>query len=328
METCPLAAPDDVKRDLRLFLPELPSRSTAEVEYSVMADRRGVHRFPPLSLASRAPFGLFRRAGQAGEPQSVLVYPELRPLRRLDLLDRQPALALVTAHPGLGAEVMGVRPFRSGDSPRHIHWRSVARTGQLISKEFTDETSPGLALVLDTRRYPYARADSKHTPFEWAVKIALSLGDYALKRGYPLTIVADDSALAAPPGPISRRALLEYLARVQPQGARPAADVIADAARSPNRFAAVMLSWPDPDAIAPLLALRAGGAEVLAVLLEAESFPGGGPSARSLEGALRAGGVDARLVRFGEDWVEGLEGASPFPEFAGQEARAGIARAA
>lgn len=313
-EHCPFAAPPvgaiqangphTGELPLHIFVPSLPARSSVRLDYEVTIDRRGLHEFPPLKLTTRAPFGFFQRMRTLPAPTRVLVYPELRRLRRLSLLDRQPAAQLTHPRAGLGTEIIGVRPFRSGDSPRHIHWRTAARTGQLASKEFADETQPGLTLALDLFRHPYPQTQSKHTPFEYAVKIAASIGDYALRRNYPVHLATDSSAWPAPSGAVTRIALLEYLARVQPVGANKLADVLNN--RPAQTFVAVLLPWPDSTVVESLVALRHRGLEVLAVLLDPESFPAGGPSARALADELGALGIESRLIRFGDDWPQKL----------------------
>ncbi len=308
-ETCPLAPPNSAQRSVTMFIPSLPAKTAVQFEYEVVVDRRGAHEFPALDLATRAPFGFFRRSRKLPVLTRVLVYPEVRPLRRLDLLDRRVTPQMTRQRAGVGYEAIGVRPYRAGDSPRHIHWRSVARTGTLISKEFADEAQPGLSLLLDIYRHPCPVAYSKHTPFEWAVKAAASIGEYARRKGYPLHIVADDEALAVPTGPVTWSALLQYLARVQPNGAQRLARLIDRS--SVQSFAAAILPWPDPVLVEALIDLRRRGIETLAVVLDPESFPAGGPStslrtspsARPFANQLAAAGLDVRLLRFGDDWA-------------------------
>jgi len=312
-ETCPLT-PNP--QPLNLFIPSLSQNQTAQFIYTVIADRRGVHRFPPLKLSSRAPFGLFERKRDLDQPTPILIYPEVKRLRRLSLLDRQPAAQLVTPRAGIGTEVIGVRAYRVGDSPRHIHWRTVARTNHLMSKEFADESNRGLTLILDVSRQPSAISHSlstKHTPFEYAVKIAASIGDYALRRAYPLHLLVDESSLAAPSGPLNRIALLEYLARVQPEGTHPLADVIQN--RATQTFVAVIMPSPDPTALESLSALSRR-AEVMVVLLDPESFPGGGVTARTFADDLRAMEIDVRLIQYGEDWTFFLQDKKQNAEYA------------
>jgi uncharacterized protein (DUF58 family) len=313
-ERCPLAALDSRKRALGLFLPYLPpGRGVAHLEYSVDIDRRGVHEFPALELTSRAPFGFFRRFRRIDLPTRVLVYPEVRRLHHLRLLDQRQALELSRRRAGVGTEILGVRPFQSGDSPRRVHWRSVARTGRLMSKQFADESRPGLGLVLDVCAHPYSPTASKHTPFEWAVKIAASVGDYTQRRGYPLYLLADDEVWPTPSGPVGRLPLLEYLARVQPDGGRPVASIVEGGVLPATPCVVAILPWPDGDAVAALSDLRHRGVSVLAILLDPASFPVGGPCAGPLADELRAVGVETSLVQFGDEWWEMLASArTPF----------------
>jgi uncharacterized protein (DUF58 family) len=314
-ERCPLAAPDSRQREQALYAPVLPHKRAVSFSYDVAIDRRGVHTFAPLPIESRAPFGVFARHSMIDAPATLLVYPEVCPLRRLALLDRQ--LAPQTPRPlaGFGYEVIGARPYRPGDSPRHVHWRSTARTGQLISKEFADEAQPGLTLALDVFAYPYAQMDSKHTPFEVAVKIAASIGDYARKRSYPLHLMMDDKPLPAPGGAVEWLALLEYLAKVQPQGERPFAQIVTP--RAAQAFVAVLLPYPDMNAVSTLATLRASGARVLAIVIDPATFPSGGLCAAACADALRAATIDTRMIGYGDDWTRLLgdsgDNLSPIP---------------
>lgn len=307
-ERCPLAALDSRQRTLELFVPALlPRRDRVGFEYEVEIYRRGLYEFAPLELTSRAPFGFFRRHRRIAVPTRALVYPEVRRLGHLRLLDHRLSLEFVRPRAGVGTEILGVRPFHSGDSPRRIHWRSVARTGRLMSKEFVDETRPGLTVALDVRGYPYPHTESKHTPFEWAVKIAASIGDYTLRRGYPLYLAADDDAWPPPTGPITRLVLLEYLARVQPKGERPLVEVLEEAPPPPSPCVAVILPWPDPDSLSALGGLRHRGLALSVILLDPVSFPTGGPSAAPLADEIHASEPEVSLVRFGEDWREQID---------------------
>ncbi len=305
-EYCPLAAPDSPQWRNRLFIPALPPGGDVEFQYDLTLYRRGLHEFPPLHMESSAPFGFFRRTGQLTIPTRVLIYPEVRPLQRLELLDRKLTAQVARPRAGVGYEVMGVRPYRVGDSPRHVHWRSVAKTGVLFSKEFADEAQPGLTLVMDLFAHPYRPADTKHTPFEWAVKAAASIGDYARRRGYSLYLMSDDEALAAPVGAVSWMALLQYLARAQPTGKRPLGQVIG---RQPTQnFVAVILPWPDETAVGRLVELQQSGVEVLAVVIDPATFPQSSVSAAGLAADLRGQGVAVQELRFADDWSTQLSG--------------------
>jgi len=306
-ERCPLAGPEDDRREVRLFVPSIKGQGAVNFEYAVEIYRRGLHRFPPVEMQSRAPFGYFGSSGELSVPTAVLVYPEIRELDRLALLDKRRAPEVVRARAGVGLEVLGVREYRTGDSPRHIHWRSVAKTGTLISKEFAEERQPGVTLALDLFEHPYTEAATKHTPFEWAVKVAASVGDYALLRGYPLHIMADAPNLPAPHGAITRRALLEYLARVEPDGDQRINVILAGG--HVQQFVAAVLPWPDETALETLIGLHNQGVSVMAALLDPATFPevpDRRVDAAGMATVLAANGVEAHVIGYGDEWPEML----------------------
>ena len=90
-----------------------------------------------------------------------------------------------------------------------------------MSKEFAEETQPGLSLVLDRYLPPDSAPHPKHNPFEWSVKAAVSVADYAHTRGYPLYIHADADDIAPPYGALTWDALMQYTARVTVHNKNP-----------------------------------------------------------------------------------------------------------
>ena len=70
---------------------------------------------------------------------------------------------------GESEEFVALRDYRAGDPLRHIHWRSFAKLGKPVVKEFQDEFFVRHALVLDTFGVPL------HSDlFEEAVSVAAS----------------------------------------------------------------------------------------------------------------------------------------------------------
>ena len=75
----------------------------------------------------------------------------------------------MAANIGHSDEFVSLRDYRRGDPVRHIHWRSWAKTGMPIVKEFEDEFFVRHALVLDTF------SDEPHSELlEEAVSVAAS----------------------------------------------------------------------------------------------------------------------------------------------------------
>jgi len=66
------------------------------------------------------------------------------------------------------ADLHGLRVYRTGDSPRWIHWRTTARRGEPMVREFEENSQPNLLLYVDP-----AAIVPEHT--EWIISLAASI---------------------------------------------------------------------------------------------------------------------------------------------------------
>lgn len=301
VECCPLASAEI--RDHRLYIPVITA-APLRYSYPVVLDRRGVYTFPAVQMRSAFPFGFFRRAARLDIRTNALVYPEVKQIIRFPLLDHQLAAERMSERAGHGGEVIGVRVFRSGDSPRHIHWRSTARAGHLMTREFANEHQPTLTLIVDTR---YHRSiESKFNGFEYAIKCAVSIADYANRLHLPIMLRHGDERVPAPPGHIVWDAMLQVMARIQP-APTPLENLIGT---TMHALHVVVIPQPHRSDDAALTALRARGISVSVVLIDNVPF-GGDDEADRLYIALRAAQIDAVIIRPSEDYATQLSAVSP-----------------
>jgi hypothetical protein len=134
--------------------------------------RRGVLRFTGVTLARPDVFGLFRAFAKAPLPQTVFILPKrysLPPIALPGTMKYQEGGVALASSVGRSEEFVALRDYRRGDPLRHIHWRSWAKTGRPIVKEFEDEYFVRHALVLDT-----FSDDPRGEVFEEAVSVAAS----------------------------------------------------------------------------------------------------------------------------------------------------------
>ncbi len=153
-------------------LPPMPARGVVEAVSEVTAYRRGPLVLAGGILARTDPFGLFRGFCRVSAPRTVLVLPRRYPLPALRLPGQtqyQRGGVAMAAGIGESEEFVALREYRRGDALRRVHWRSSARLGELIVKEFQDEYFVRHALVLDT----FCEA-SRDGLFEEAVAVAAS----------------------------------------------------------------------------------------------------------------------------------------------------------
>ncbi len=153
-------------------VPPIPPHQAAVAEVEITPHRRGVVQLTGAFFARSDPLGLFRSLARVPAPQSVLILPKRYPLPPVALPGRmkyQQGGVALAANVGQSEEFVALREYRRGDPLRHIHWRSWARVGKPIVKEFEDEFFVRHALVLDTF------TERPHSDeFEEAVSVAAS----------------------------------------------------------------------------------------------------------------------------------------------------------
>ena len=154
-------------------LPAIPPRDETRIDAVLLPLRRGYLRFSDIRIARPDPLGLFRGLQRHEKPASLLVLPRLYRVPRIRLEGRRRyqrgGMSLASAV-GDSQEFLSLREYRPGDPLRSIHWRSFARLGKPVVKEFQDEFFVRHGLILDT--FAEAAALAR---FEEAVSVAASL---------------------------------------------------------------------------------------------------------------------------------------------------------
>lgn len=126
---------------------DVGAASEAEATLAVPSSRRGWMRLGRVMLETRFPLGLFR-AWSYVEPESrCLVYPRPEP-SALPPLAPSAQAGGVRAHAQGSDDFSGLRAYQRSDSPRHVAWKSVARSDRMLTKQFAGEAVAELWLDL------------------------------------------------------------------------------------------------------------------------------------------------------------------------------------
>jgi uncharacterized protein (DUF58 family) len=223
------AGPDHA---LTWFVGRIHPGKTRTLRDRVVLPRRGRYPWGEAAAVSGYPFGLVRHRLPLTPPEEVIVLPRLgwvhRGRLRHYLRSVSPEGDAVRRrrpqrHPSAQAEFHGLRAWRPGDSPRFIHWRTSARLGELMVREYEDVPSDNLLLVLDPTAAP-----GKEALFEEAVSLAATIcWDWCRQTSDRLIVTVADAAgdvLDGMAGPAHSRQVLERLALAE---AAPAASAAA-----------------------------------------------------------------------------------------------------
>ena len=163
------------------------------VSYQVRSDLRGRFEIGPMTVRVADPFGLVElgRAFQTTVPLTVTP-------RTVAL----PTIPLTGAWTGSGdnrprafatgsAEDVTVRDYRRGDDLRRVHWRSSARTGELMVRREEQPWQSRATLFLDNRLEAH-RGHGAASSLETAVSAAASIALHLSQRGFMVRLVTAD----------------------------------------------------------------------------------------------------------------------------------------
>lgn len=202
------------RRGLRL-------RALPGTSHPVVWDETGVHADVPVPTHSRGPvslgpwilervdpWGLLRRRVGDLEGVALLVVPRVRPV---SLAALPSALADFGGSAEMGTTTFAtLREYVIGDELRHVHWRSSAKTGKLMMRQYVDITRPRITLVLVTEE----RAFTSSAEFEEAVDFIASLAAVASSSGLDVEVATTSGERASHAGGRSS-AVLDLLALVE-----------------------------------------------------------------------------------------------------------------
>jgi hypothetical protein len=152
----------------------------------IPALRRGVITVGPPTAVRTDPVGLLRREHEWDERHEIYVHPRTVavPATSAGLirdLEGRSSRRLVDADMSFHA----IREYVPGDARRQIHWKSTAKTGRLMVRQFEETRRSRLAVILSLARAEYSTPDE----FELAVSVAASLAVQAVRDGRDLDVV-------------------------------------------------------------------------------------------------------------------------------------------
>lgn len=245
-------------------------RSGEVREYASRRDgaRRGVHVGGACTVVSGGPFGVAVAKRTIDVPSPIVVYPKTydAPARQMLGLGSWRAPAPV-------GDTSSVRDYVRGDPLRHVHWRSSARRGELMVREFDAEKRAEVTVA--------AQAPEDADTADAVATIACSLGLSFLASGAVRLVAPGEATVRVR----DRESLLDWGARLHATGASFTSAL--DVARSAS---AVVVVCPSSTTGAERLRRLAGETSLLAVLVSDE------PHDQHLATQLRAAGARVAVV--------------------------------
>lgn len=177
----------------RFVVEHIPRHAGATLSYPLQPVMRGVHRVGPLRAKVTDPFGLAEFERELGGQHRFVVVPKVAGLRGMPYGSGIGAgeEGSVRLRAGQGEDDAIVRPYRTGDDMRKVHWKSTARRDELVVRVEERPARGGSTVLLD-HRAPAHRGTGPTASLEWAVSFAGSACLHLHHCGQPVRLVTAD----------------------------------------------------------------------------------------------------------------------------------------
>jgi uncharacterized protein (DUF58 family) len=193
-------------------LPAMATKEQHEELFAVPTNRRAVIVAGPAESVKGDQLGLMRRALKWADAVDLFVHPK--------------TVRLVPSAAGLVRDLEGqvskkitnndiafhaLRPYVPGDDRRYVHWRTSARIGQLMVRQFEETRRSQLTMVHATRRDLYASDEE----FELAISVTASIASQVILDGTQMNVVSESGMWRTQ----TVTSMLDSSSRLEPVGA-------------------------------------------------------------------------------------------------------------
>lgn len=178
------------RRWARFRLAPLGPGQGCTAAYRVPTDRRGLFELGPLQLVRTDPLGLVTRTIELAGEDTVTVYPRIdriAPLPHTRGADPRGGTVTQASFGASGDEFHALRPYVVGDDLRRVHWKSSARSEDLLIRQDDLPWQGRATLVVDLRASVHTESS-----FEAAMSAAASIATACIAAGLELRLLGTD----------------------------------------------------------------------------------------------------------------------------------------
>lgn len=181
------------------FVVRLSPRRPMTREYVLTPQTRGAAQFRGIFMRFDAPLGLAQVEHKTPAEQEARVYPNVKAVADFELLKQRGRLQSMGLRRskirGLGTEFESLREYNEDDL-RFVDWKSSARRGRLVVKNFEQERNQSVIVCADLGRHMLGEINGA-TKLDHALDAALLLYHAAERSGDMVGLFAFDDAVRA-----------------------------------------------------------------------------------------------------------------------------------
>lgn len=205
-----------------------PRRRTSLCRWAFVPASRGVYPLSSPRLTTGFPFGLWENGRRLPVEKPLVVWPRTCPVGPIPPVSggRQVEGNVYRSKIGTNGDMLGVRPYRRGDSPRRIHWGQSARHDRLIVCELESNSRPVIQLILDADWGVHV-GTGPDSSREWAIRVVASFAKGWLEDGAQVGLAWGGHDIPPASGASQMHKILDALAGLPAEVPQPLADVLS-----------------------------------------------------------------------------------------------------
>lgn len=283
----------------------VPTNQQIQWRETAVCQQRGQFSLGPWAIRSSDPFGLFQLTHFYTQTEEIIIHPPIHGQLPIPLPTGSSSGQARVRQRSWQATVnaASVRDYQHGDPLRWIHWPKTAQRNGLTVREFDQDATGDIWILLDCDTAVQLGSGAKST-IEQTVLLGASLAARAVRQNRAVGLASYGRApqiVHTGKGEGQQWRILRALALLDAQGSTPLPVALQDLARLAQRGTAVIIITPTPNAdwLPELVRLAQRGIESNVVLLERQSF-GSETTNLGVETAVRQLGMLCQTVRQGE----------------------------
>ena len=192
---------------------KIPPGRTQQTSYRHLIPTRGIHRITTFRVSTKFPFNFFKKSVDIRAQSEFVVLPEVYPVSISKAKTRSTGFSN-NRFRGRSGDFYGLRQYRHGDDPRDIHWRSTAKTGNIVIREWEEEAQRKITILCDNHLEEKASKE-KLENFEMLISHAASLAKAYIAAGYSVQLICRNDFLPHGSGPTHLLRILRTLALLE-----------------------------------------------------------------------------------------------------------------
>ncbi|GJM41374.1 MAG: hypothetical protein DHS20C20_16560 [Ardenticatenaceae bacterium] len=283
----------------------VPAKQKIQWRETAVCQRRGQFSLGPWAMRSSDPFGLFQLTHFYSQTEEIIIHPPIHGQLPIPLPTGSSSGQARVRQRSWQATInaASVRDYQHGDPLRWIHWPKTAHRDILTVREFDQDATGDVWILLDCDTAVQLGSGAKST-IEQTVLLAASLAARAVRQNRAVGLASygrTPQIVHTGKGEGQQWRILRALALLDAKGSTPLPVALQDLARLAQRGTAVIIITPTPNAdwLPELVRLAQRGIESNVVLLERQSF-GSKTSNHGVETAVRQLGIPCQTMRQGE----------------------------